>query len=119
MCWRELVSGFLSDLKSKLDVYVEYFSLVWTVLEPKVERNDDINPYWIEDKEIKKGPVAFLSVGENQFWKDLLEKYLYPIDEDKAEKVIQYLMLKCKILSFSGVNFLFLNFEMFNFEQNI
>ncbi|BES88625.1 chitin synthase [Nesidiocoris tenuis] len=54
--------------------------------EPKVERNDDINPYWIEDKEIRKGPVAFLSANELQFWRDLLEKYLYPIDDDKNER---------------------------------
>ncbi|XP_054284217.1 chitin synthase chs-2-like isoform X1 [Macrosteles quadrilineatus] len=54
--------------------------------EPKIERNDEINPYWIEDKDLKKGPVAFLSAGENQFWKELLEKYLFPIDEDKNEK---------------------------------
>ena len=52
------------------------------------ERNDDINPFWIEDKELKKGPVAFLSPNENQFWRELIEKYLYPLDEDKTEKVI-------------------------------
>ncbi|XP_014282325.1 chitin synthase chs-2 isoform X2 [Halyomorpha halys] len=54
--------------------------------EPKVVRNDDINPYWIEDKELKKGPVAFLSANEVQFWKDLLDKYLFPIDDDKVER---------------------------------
>ncbi|CAA9997013.1 unnamed protein product [Nesidiocoris tenuis] len=65
--------------------------------EPKVERNDDINPYWIEDKEIRKGPVAFLSANELQFWRDLLEKYLYPIDDDKNERVLiskEYLQLE-------------------------
>lgn len=60
--------------------------------EPKIERNDHINPYWIEDKELKKGPVAFLSPNENQFWKDLIEKYLYPIDADKVEQVIKILI---------------------------
>ncbi|XP_075212205.1 hyaluronan synthase-like protein kkv [Lycorma delicatula] len=54
--------------------------------EPKMERNDEINPFWIEDRDLKKGPVAFLSVAENLFWKELLEKYLFPIDEDKNEK---------------------------------
>lgn len=61
---------------------------MFLIAEPKVERNDDINPYWIEDKDLKKGPMAFLSTGENQFWKDLIDKYLFPIDEDKAEKVM-------------------------------
>ncbi|XP_043674130.1 chitin synthase chs-2 isoform X1 [Vespula pensylvanica] len=43
-------------------------------------------PYWLSDEGLKKGEVEILSLQEEQFWKDLLEKYLYPIDEDKAEK---------------------------------
>ena len=36
---------------------------------------------------MKKGELESISMQEEQFWKDLLEKYLYPIDDDKAEKV--------------------------------
>ncbi|XP_076393436.1 hyaluronan synthase-like protein kkv isoform X3 [Megachile rotundata] len=43
-------------------------------------------PYWLNDDGLKKGEIDVLSLQEEQFWKDLLEKYLYPIDEDKAEK---------------------------------
>ncbi|XP_076671619.1 hyaluronan synthase-like protein kkv isoform X1 [Andrena cerasifolii] len=43
-------------------------------------------PYWLSDDGLKKGEVDVLSLQEELFWKDLLEKYLYPIDEDKAEK---------------------------------
>ncbi|XP_014204049.1 uncharacterized protein LOC106636227 [Copidosoma floridanum] len=43
-------------------------------------------PYWLDDEGLKKGEVGVLSMQEEQFWKDLLDKYLYPIDEDKAEK---------------------------------
>ncbi|KAG5309753.1 CHS8 synthase, partial [Pseudoatta argentina] len=43
-------------------------------------------PYWLTDEGLKKGEVDVLSMQEEQFWKDLLEKYLYPIDEDKSEK---------------------------------
>ncbi|XP_015436529.1 PREDICTED: uncharacterized protein LOC107191901 [Dufourea novaeangliae] len=43
-------------------------------------------PYWLTDEGLKKGEIDVLSLQEEQFWKDLLEKYLYPIDEDKAEK---------------------------------
>nr|XP_031829269.1 chitin synthase chs-2 isoform X3 [Nomia melanderi] len=43
-------------------------------------------PYWLSDDGLKKGEIDVLSLQEEQFWKDLLEKYLYPIDEDKAEK---------------------------------
>ncbi|XP_076762627.1 hyaluronan synthase-like protein kkv isoform X3 [Xylocopa sonorina] len=43
-------------------------------------------PYWLSDEGLKKGEIDVLSMQEEQFWKDLLQKYLYPIDEDKAEK---------------------------------
>ncbi|KAK2724897.1 hypothetical protein QYM36_001381, partial [Artemia franciscana] len=49
----------------------------------KEQRDDLINPYWIEDKGLKRGPVDYLDGPEVQFWVDLIEKYLYPIDADK------------------------------------
>lgn len=53
------------------------------------ERRDFlINPYWIEDHDLRKGEVDFLSSAELTFWKDMIDKYLYPIDQDKAEQVI-------------------------------
>lgn len=55
---------------------------------PKNRRDELVNPYWIEDPDLRKGEVEFLGSNEIQFWKDLLEKYLYPIDEDKDEKVL-------------------------------
>lgn len=60
---------------------------------PQNRRDDLINPYWIEDPDLRKGEVEFLSSNEIQFWKDLLEKYLYPIDEDKDEKVTIYISI--------------------------
>lgn len=44
-------------------------------------------PYWLSDEGLKNGEVDVLSMQEETFWKELLEKYLYPIDEDKTEKV--------------------------------
>ncbi|XP_059350344.1 chitin synthase chs-2-like isoform X1 [Daphnia carinata] len=55
-------------------------------VEPKTERDELINPYWIEDKDLKRGEVDYLSGPEIQFWKDLLDKYLYPIDENKEQQ---------------------------------
>ena len=55
--------------------------------EPKEKRDHLKNPLWIEDKALRKGKVDFLPANEVQFWNDLLAKYLFPIDEDKAEKV--------------------------------
>ncbi|XP_013168329.1 PREDICTED: uncharacterized protein LOC106118264 isoform X1 [Papilio xuthus] len=53
---------------------------------PRERRDDLINPYWIEDPDLKKGEVDFLSQSETQFWKDLIDKYLYPIDANKEEQ---------------------------------
>uniref|UniRef100_A0A2A4K4Z2 chitin synthase n=1 Tax=Heliothis virescens TaxID=7102 RepID=A0A2A4K4Z2_HELVI len=53
---------------------------------PREKRDDLINPYWIEDPELKKGEVDFLSPAELSFWKDLIDKYLYPIDANKEEQ---------------------------------
>ncbi|KMQ92063.1 chitin synthase 8, partial [Lasius niger] len=62
-----------------------------TVTSLNTEGNRDgsnflTRPYWLNDDGLKKGEVDVLSLQEEQFWKDLLEKYLYPIDEDKTEK---------------------------------
>lgn len=54
---------------------------------PREKRNDLVNPYWMEDPDLLKGEVDYLSSAETQFWKDLLDKYLYPIDENKEEQV--------------------------------
>ncbi|XP_050362350.1 chitin synthase chs-2 isoform X1 [Nymphalis io] len=53
---------------------------------PREKRDDLINPYWIEDPELKKGEVDFLSQSELSFWKELIDKYLYPIDANKEEQ---------------------------------
>nr|ACA50098.1 chitin synthase 1 [Ectropis obliqua] len=78
---------------------------------PREKRDDLINPYWIEDPDLKKGEVDFLSPAEITFWKDLLEKYLFPIDEDKAEKARISKDLKelrdSSVFSFFMVNALF------------
>ncbi|XP_047516301.1 chitin synthase chs-2 isoform X2 [Pieris napi] len=53
---------------------------------PREKRDDLINPYWIEDPDLKKGEVDFLSQSELGFFKDLIDKYLYPIDANKEEQ---------------------------------
>ena len=51
------------------------------------ERDDLINPFWIEDRDLGRGEVDYLSGAEITFWKDLIEKYLHPLDADKAKQV--------------------------------
>ena len=55
--------------------------------EPKEERDDLINPFWIEDRDLGRGEVDHLSGVEITFWKDLVDKYLHPIDADKQKEV--------------------------------
>ncbi|KOB69511.1 Chitin synthase [Operophtera brumata] len=78
---------------------------------PRERRDDLINPYWIEDPDLKKGEVDFLSPAEITFWKDLLEKYLFPIDENKEERARISRDLKelrdSSVFSFFMINALF------------
>jgi len=56
-------------------------------VEPTEKRDDLVNPYWMEDHDLKNGEVDFMSKAEESFWKDLIAKYLYPIDANKEEEV--------------------------------
>ena len=58
------------------------------MIEDKIKRDDLVNPYWIEDPDLKNGKRDFLSGHETQFWKDLIAKYLEPLikNEEKEKK---------------------------------
>ena len=62
--------------------------------EQRHKRDDLLNPYWIEDKSLKNGPVAYLLPSETTFWKDLIEKYLYPLEQNKDHQARVALELK-------------------------
>jgi len=51
-----------------------------------VVRDDLVNPYWVSDRDLGTGPVRLLDSVEAQFWRKLIDKYLYPIDADKAHE---------------------------------
>ncbi|KAK0162509.1 hypothetical protein PV327_006282 [Microctonus hyperodae] len=44
-----------------------------------------VNPHWIQDPDIRKGGIEFLSREEELFWNRLIKKYLYPLDMDKRK----------------------------------
>ena len=52
----------------------------------KEERDDLINPFWVEDRDLGRGEIDHLSGVEIGFWNDLIEKYLHPIDADKQRE---------------------------------
>ncbi|XP_018314062.1 uncharacterized protein [Mycetomoellerius zeteki] len=53
-----------------------------------------ISPYWLQDERLRRGVVDFLSNDEEEFWKDLIGKYLQPIesDEESQNKITQELI---------------------------
>ncbi|XP_013398991.1 uncharacterized protein LOC106165353 [Lingula anatina] len=57
-----------------------------TSSEPRIQRDDLVNPFWITEKELKRGPVRYLDNSETQFWQKLIEKYLYPLNHDKTHE---------------------------------
>ncbi|XP_029674249.1 chitin synthase chs-2-like isoform X2 [Formica exsecta] len=70
-----------------------------------------ISPYWLQDERMRKGEVDFLSNFEEEFWKDLISKYLRPIesDEESQNKITQEL-INCRdayLLKFFMINALF------------
>ncbi|UYV85168.1 chs1 [Cordylochernes scorpioides] len=46
-------------------------------------KGDD--PFWLKDKVFKKSPTEQLSDTEQHFWKELIDKYLLPLDGNTAE----------------------------------
>ncbi|KAL6262075.1 hypothetical protein P5V15_007171 [Pogonomyrmex californicus] len=70
-----------------------------------------ISPYWLQDERMRKGMVDFLSNDEEEFWKDLIGKYLRPIesDEESHNKITQELMNSrdAYLLRFFMINALF------------
>ncbi|XP_047473988.1 chitin synthase chs-2-like isoform X2 [Penaeus chinensis] len=75
---------------------------------PKEERDDLVNPYWMEDKSLKRGEVDYMPGVEVQFWKDLIEKYLHPLTKNSAEqKKVEQELLELRNKSF--VAFFMLN----------
>lgn len=46
-----------------------------------------ISPYWLQDERMRKGEVDFLSNSEEEFWKDLIAKYLRTIESDEESQV--------------------------------
>ncbi|KAG7202391.1 hypothetical protein KM043_018708 [Ampulex compressa] len=70
-----------------------------------------ISPYWLQDERMRKGEVDFLPNAEEEFWKDLIGKYLYPIDndEEKQNKIAKELasMRDEYLLKFFMINALF------------
>ena len=88
------------------------------------ERDDEKNPYWIDDDALKNGPVDFLKGSEINFWKDLIKKYLEPLQMTAKEKDQQANELKAYrdtlVFTFLMVNILYIVLvTMLQFQTNL
>ncbi|KYN42444.1 Chitin synthase 3 [Trachymyrmex septentrionalis] len=67
-----------------------------------------ISPYWLQDERLRRGVVDFLSNDEEEFWKDLIGKYLQPIESDEESQVrrggIILLLLRYFYISFYSIS---------------
>ena len=83
--------------------------------EPKIQRDDLVNPFWIVDKDLKKGLVRYLDNSETNFWQKLIEKYLYPLNQDKVCVELSNLAIEFKnSLSIPNFNC----YVVFNLQQH-
>lgn len=58
----------------------EYYS------DTVVLRDDMVNPFWIEDSDLKAGKRDNLDDVEISFWRDMIRKYLEPMEGDKKRQ---------------------------------
>ena len=55
-------------------------------IPPWLKYEDFENPAWLQSLATGSGPVRPLNEKESAFWKQIIQKYLYPINEDKAHQ---------------------------------
>ncbi|XP_033728584.1 chitin synthase chs-2-like isoform X2 [Pecten maximus] len=81
------------------------------IYQNKAMPHEDDTPFWIHDPDIGHGKIRYLNKDEKSFWKDLVAKYLFPLESNEAQKKKMQkdlLQLRNKIsLMFFMVNALF------------
>ena len=54
--------------------------------EPVNRYEAEFSPFWLQDRDLGYGVVRYLGHEETRFWKELIEKYLKPIEMDANDK---------------------------------
>ena len=57
-------------------------------------RDDLINPYWVNEALLSESVVEPINKSEVKFWRELIDRYLLPLDTDKAKQDLMTLGLK-------------------------
>ncbi|KAJ8319823.1 hypothetical protein KUTeg_001410 [Tegillarca granosa] len=80
--------------------------------ETKALPQEDETPFWIHDMDLGHGKIRYIGKEEKLFWKDLVRKYLFPLENDESrQKQMQQelIMLRNKMcLMFFMMNALFI-----------
>ena len=68
-------------------------------VEEKIKRDPEKNPFWLDDfytdnLELGGGPVDYLPGTEIIFWREVIKKYLEPLEMSKKDKADQLVGLK-------------------------
>lgn len=92
------------------------------IMEPEEPPRDEmINPYWIEQDCFDTSRRKFLSQEEIQFWNEVIEKYLKPLDKnpEKEEQIAQGLkeLRNQVVFSFLMINSIWV-LTVFLLQQN-
>lgn len=51
-----------------------------------MQQEDENTPKWLDDDDLGKGRTRYLGNDEKAFWKDLLKKYLTPLEKNEAQQ---------------------------------
>ena len=57
------------------------------LITESLDKNSNLLPDWLYDNDLINGDTETISAAEEQFWTDLIEKYLKPLDMTPKEKV--------------------------------
>lgn len=63
------------------------------LISESFDKNSNLLPDWLYDNDLKDGDTETISAAEEQFWTDLIEKYLKPLDMTPKDKVFMILCL--------------------------
>ena len=59
-----------------------------TIFFIQFEKKSNLLPDWLYDEALIKGETETISSSEEQFWSDLIEKYLKPLELSDDQKVM-------------------------------
>lgn len=63
------------------------------LITENLDKSNNLLPDWLYDNDLMNGDTETISAAEEQFWTDLIEKYLKPLDMTPKEKVCMILFL--------------------------